>query len=99
MQRSAYTSMPAVQPRWLPDVPALGGVVAGLIAGAVMVLLSPLLSLITGVDIWVPPKLIAATAPWVDGATATQPGFEMAPVLTGTAIHFVVSIVLGAFFG
>jgi len=85
--------------RSLPNVPALGGAVAGFLAGAVMVLLSPVLSLITRVNIWIPPKLIAATAPWINGATATQPGFEFAPVLTGTLLHFLVSTILGAMFG
>lgn len=99
MQRSIHSSARPARRRALPDVPALGGAIAGLLAGAVMVLLSPLLSLITNVDIWVPPKLIGATAPWIDGATATQPGFELMPVLTGTVIHFIVSLVLGAIFG
>jgi hypothetical protein len=98
MQRSV-ANIPVGRRRAIPDVPALGGAVAGFLAGAVMVLLSPLLSLITNVNIWVPPKLIAATMPWIDGATATQPGFDLVPVLTGTLIHFAVSIMLGALFG
>ncbi len=99
MQRSMSTLARPVRRRSLPDVPTLGGAIAGFLAGAVMVLLSPILSLITNVNIWVPPKLIAATAPWINGATATQPGFEFAPVLTGTVIHFLVSTVLGMLFG
>lgn len=99
MQRSISTPMRPARRRSLPDVPALGGAVAGFLAGAVMVLLSPILSLITAVNIWIPPKLIAATAPWIDKTTATQPGFELVPVVTGTLLHFVVSTVLGVIFG
>lgn len=99
MQRSTIGSLRPVRRRVLPDVPALGGVIAGLMAGAVMVLLSPLLSLLMGVNLWVPPKLIGATMPWVDGVAATVPGFDLVPVLTGALLHFVMSALLGAMFG
>ena len=83
--------------RMLPDIAGLGGAVAGLLAGAVMVLLSPLLSLLTGIGIWEPPKLIAAA---VYGPAAMEtPGFVMVPILTGTVIHFITSTVLGVIFG
>ncbi len=96
MQSSARTS--PVGRRWaLPDVTGLGGAVAGFLAGAVMVLLSPILSLLTGIGIFEPPKLIAAT---VLGQAATDtPGFVLAPVLVGTLIHFITSIALGFLFG
>lgn len=85
------------QRRALPDVVGLGGAVAGFLAGAVMVLLSPILSLLTGISIWQPPKIIAAT---VYGASvANSTGFEAGPVILGTLIHFAISIVLGAIFG
>jgi hypothetical protein len=99
MQRSLSTPIRPARRRFVPDVPALGGAVAGFLAGAVMVLLSPILSLVTGINIWVPPKLIGATMPWVDGVAATVPGFDFVPVLTGTVLHFVVSALLGAAFG
>lgn len=85
------------QRRVLPDVVGLGGAVAGFLAGAVMVLLSPILSLLTGISIWQPPKIIAAT---VYGASiANNTSFEAGPVIMGTLIHFAISIVLGAIFG
>jgi len=84
--------------RWsLPDVVGLGGAVAGLLAGAVMVVLSPILSLVTGIGIWEPPKLIAATL--LGPAVAEQTGFVLLPVLVGTLIHFVTSLILGVIFG
>jgi hypothetical protein len=83
--------------RHIPDVVGLGGAVAGFLAGAVMVLLSPVLSLLTGISVWEPPKVIAAT---IYGSAATStPGFDLVPVVTGTVIHFVISIVLGIIFG
>lgn len=96
MQSSARKP-PLTQRRVLPDVVGLGGAVAGFLAGAVMVLLSPILSLLTGISIWQPPKIIAATV--YGSSVASGPGFEAMPVITGTLIHFVISIVLGAIFG
>jgi hypothetical protein len=81
----------------LPDVVGLGGAVAGLLAGAVMVLLSPILSWLTGISLWEPPKIIAATV--YGSSVVNNAGFEVGPVLTGTLIHFAISIVLGAIFG
>ncbi|HEX6290137.1 MAG TPA: hypothetical protein VFZ66_13150 [Herpetosiphonaceae bacterium] len=84
--------------RWsVPDVVGLGGAVAGFLAGAVMVLISPILSLLTGISVWEPPKIIAATV--YGPSVMSTPGFEVGPVLTGTIIHFAISIVLGAIFG
>ncbi len=96
MRTSATTPPPPAH--WtLPDIAGLGGAVAGLFAGAIMVVLSPLLSLITGIGIWEPPKLIAAA---VYGPTVMDtPGFSLVPVLVGTGVHFVTSIVLGVIFG
>lgn len=96
MQSSARKP-PFTQRRALPDIVGLGGAVAGFLAGAVMVLLSPILSLLTGISIWQPPKIIAAT---VYGASiANNTSFEAGPVIMGTLIHFAISIVLGAIFG
>ena len=83
--------------RQIPDVVGLGGAVAGFLAGAVMVLLSPILSLLTGVSVWEPPKIIAATL--LGPAVVNTPGFDPVAVITGTAIHFIISIALGAIFG
>ena len=81
----------------LPNIIGLAGAVAGLLAGIVMVLFSPILSLLSGIDIWVPPKLIAATV--YEPSVLDTPGFALEPVLMGTAIHFGTSIVLGFIFG
>ncbi len=96
MQSSA-SKHPLVGRRHIPDVVGLGGAVAGFLAGAVMVLFSPILSLLTGINIWDPPKIIAATV--YGPAVMDQPGFVAGPVITGTIIHFMISIVLGAIFG
>lgn len=96
MQRPARRQT-RIGPWRLPDVPGLGGAVAGLLAGAVMVLLSPILSLLTGIGIWEPPKLIAATV--LGESAIAEPGFVVGPVLIGTLLHFVTSVVLGIIFG
>jgi hypothetical protein len=84
--------------RWhLPDIMGVGGAVSGLLAGGVMVLLSPLLSLLTGIGIWEPPKLIAATV--LGPSAIAEPGFVIGPVLIGTLLHFVTAVVLGTIFG
>jgi uncharacterized membrane protein YagU involved in acid resistance len=81
----------------LPNVMGLGGAVAGLLAGIVMIVLSPLLSVLTGIGIWEPPKLIAATV--LGPAVANTPGFAFGPVVIGGALHLVTSMVLGLIFG
>jgi hypothetical protein len=83
--------------RFLPDVLGLGGAVAGLFAALVMVLLSPLLSLLSGLSIWMPPKLIAATV-YGPGVLAT-PEFAVGPVLVGVLLHVVTAVMLGVVFG
>ncbi len=75
----------------------LGGAVAGFLAGAVMVLLSPILSLLTGIGIWEPPKLIAATV--LGPSAVAEPGFVLGPVLIGTVLHFATAVILGTIFG
>ncbi len=93
----ATTSRPTIIRSWtLPDWIGLGGAVAGALAGLVMVILSPLLSLLSGVSLWEPPKLIAATL--LGQSALSEPGFDLVPVVSGTAIHFVVSILLGILF-
>jgi hypothetical protein len=92
VNRSALGHSPA-----LPNVIGLGGAVAGLLAGAVMVVLSPILSLLTGLSVWEPPKLIAATV--LGERALSQPGFDLGPVLLGGVLHFVTSIILGIIFG
>lgn len=81
----------------LPDVMGLGGAVAGFLAGAVMVLLSPILSWINGISLWEPPRLIAATV--LGQSAISDTGFAVQPVLIGLIIHMLVSVVLGFIFG
>ncbi len=81
----------------LPDVAGLGGAIAGFLAGLVMIGISPLLSLLTGISIWEPPRLIAATL--LGPEVATESGFAFTPVLTGTLLHMAVSVGLGLIFG
>ena len=88
---------PPLRHRELPNIFGLAGAVAGLLAGAVMVLLSPILALISGIDIWLPPKLIAATI--MGPAALDTPGFALQPILIGALIHFVTSVLLGFAFG
>lgn len=93
-------SAPMERSRWwwrLPDVAGLGVAVAGLLSGLVMIVLSPFLSFVTGIGIWEPPKLIAATV--YGSSVLDRPGFVIGPVLVGTAIHLVTSLVLGFLFG
>ncbi len=89
--------MQRVRTRRLPNIMGLGGAVAGFLAGIVMIVLSPLLSLLTGISIWLPPKLIAATV--LGPAVANTPGFAFGPVVIGGALHLVTSVVLGLIFG
>jgi hypothetical protein len=96
MRRSLTGTRQAVSER-LPDIKGLGGAIAGLLSGVVMIMLSPLLSLLTGVGIWEPPKLIAAT---VLGARVVEtPGFTLGPVVVGGALHLLTSVILGLLFG
>lgn len=89
---------PAPRRGWaIPNVMGLGGAIAGLIAGLAMMVISPILALVTGIDIWLPPKLISTVI--YPASVATTPGFLLGPVLIGTAIHFGVSTVLGLIFG
>lgn len=92
-------SMPPLQAsrQLLPDVLGLGGAIAGLGAGIAMALVGLLIALATGTDIWLTPKLIAATL--LGPAAAAQPGFAAVPVLLGTLMHLGVAVVLGAVFG
>lgn len=84
--------MPAI-----PDKIGLGGAVAGFFAGLGMVILSPILSFLTGISLWEPVKMIATVV--YPASILDTPGFMLGPVLVGTALHFAVSILLGAIFG
>ncbi len=81
----------------LPDVLGLGGALSGLLAGLVMIVLSPALSLLSQINVWQPPKLIAAT--FFGPSALAGPAFAFGPVVAGTAIHLAVSMALGIVFG
>ena len=81
----------------VPDKIGLGGAVAGFTAGVVMLVLSPILSLLTDFDIWQPPKLISAMV--YGSEVVNTVGFQAGPVFTGLAIHLLVSTIMGAIFG
>lgn len=83
--------------RYLPDIIGLGGAVAGFMAGLVMVALSPILSVLNGISIWEPPRLIASTV--MGSAALSGAGFELTPILVGFVLHMITSVVLGAIFG
>lgn len=74
------------------------GIWAGLFAGAVFIVMEMLLVALVGGDSpWAPPRMIAAI---VLGKAALPPPatFDIAIVLTGMAVHFALSIILGLVF-
>lgn len=73
-----------------------GGVVAGLIGGAVLSVFMTIMNLATGQDIWAGMKI--AGMPFL-GERALQPGFEPGPVMIGVLSHVAVSIGWGLLFG
>jgi hypothetical protein len=81
----------------LPNIVGLGGALAGLGGGLAMAIVGMFFALALGQDVWLEPKQIAAVV-WRAAAVA-HTGFEAAPVLAGTLIHFVTSAVVGALFG
>ncbi len=69
-----------------------GGVVAGLMGGAVLVVLMMGANLVRGIDLWGAWKL--AGAPFMHGR-ALQPGPAGTPVIVGLLSHFAVSVAWG----
>lgn len=76
------------------SVRAAGGLMAGLIAGAVMALVAMFRALILGLGFWLPMKLVGAT---FYGVSALIGGGGVVDV--GIVIHLVVSGVAGMIFG
>jgi uncharacterized membrane protein YagU involved in acid resistance len=95
--RQSFTRQRQAVSQRIPDIAGLGGAISGFLAGIVMIVLSPLLSLLTGIGIWEPPKLIAATI--LGPSVVQQPGFVAGPVIVGTVVHLLISVVLGFLFG
>ncbi|MBC8163611.1 MAG: hypothetical protein H7Z42_20585 [Roseiflexaceae bacterium] len=80
----------------LPDIIGLGGAVAGLGAGLVMAALAAVIAGARGVDIWLEAKQIAA--PLFPGFDPSVSGFVAGPIIVGTLIHLLLSMVFGATF-
>ncbi|HJZ48709.1 MAG TPA: DUF6789 family protein [Roseiflexaceae bacterium] len=85
----------AVSP--LPDIIGLGGALAGLIGGLAMALVAALMAFVQRQDIWREAKAISIVV--LGPQAAAQPGFAALPVLTGTLIHLIIAMLLGALFG
>ncbi len=83
--------------RQLPDIVGLGGAVAGFLTGVAMIVISPLLSWLSGIGVWEPPKHIAATI--YGPALLDTPGFVLLPVVAGTLIHLLTATLFGSLFG
>lgn len=75
--------------------PLVGGIVAGVIGGAVLAIVLLGAALTAQQDVWIPLK--AAAAPFL-GERVTQPGFDPGAVALGGLAHFAVSIVWGVLF-
>lgn len=93
------STAPVVQPQTarLPNIVGLGGALAGLGGGLAMAIVGMLFALALGQDAWLEPRQIGAVI-WGAAAVA-HIGFEAAPVLAGTVIHFFTSAAVGAIFG
>jgi len=85
------------RPLALPDVPGLGGALAGLGGGLAMAVVAALISLAQGGDIWLEARQIATLV--YGGSALSQPGFAAGPVVAGTLLHFLFSALFGAIFG
>lgn len=73
-----------------------GGIIAGLIGGAVLAALLVISNLVRGLDVW--PVLKGAGTPFLH-ARAAAPGFDAVAVLVGVAAHFAISAIWGVLFG
>jgi hypothetical protein len=92
---SPVISRPPTPVTVLPDVPGLGGAIAGLVGGVAMMATAALLAGSLGRDVWLESRQIAAFFYGADAAASTSTG----PVIVGTLIHLLMSALLGALFG
>lgn len=76
---------------------AKGGVLAGLFAGLVFLIVMLLMNLVTGQSVWVSVKFAALPFLGVEGVM--EPRFEVGPVVLGIVSHFAVSAAWGLTFG
>lgn len=76
----------------------LQGALGGLLGGVVMAVISMSVSLLQGPGLWMPVKLIGG---FVLGLRAINSvgGFDVMPIVSGLAIHMLVSAGLGGLFG
>src|SRR5690349_20390552 len=79
----------------LPDIPGLGGAIAGLVGGAAMTIVGAMLAASGGNDVWLESRQIATM---IFGPAALSDA-SSGPVLVGTLIHLALSALLGAIFG
>ncbi|HEU4322304.1 MAG TPA: DUF6789 family protein [Roseiflexaceae bacterium] len=80
----------------IPEIPGLGGALAGLAGGAAMAVVAAIISASIGGDIWLEAKQIATMVYGPEAATAS--GFVAGPVIAGTLIHFLFSMLFGSFY-
>ena len=74
----------------LPNVPGLGGAIAGFGGGLAMIVVAAMLSVATGGDVWREPREIAAPLVGIDSPIG---------VAVGTVLHFLTAGLLGGVFG
>ena len=74
----------------LPNVPGLGGAIAGFGGGLAMIVIAAMLSVATGGDVWREPREIAAPLVGIDSPIG---------VAVGTVLHFLTAGLLGGVFG
>ena len=79
----------------LPDIPGLGGAIAGLIGGAAMTIVGAMLASSVGNDIWLEARQIATL---IYGPAALS-DLGIGPIIVGTLLHLLFSALLGAVFG
>lgn len=94
MSSTAHTTTVSISR--LPDIVGLGGAFAGLAGGLAMSLVAALISVFQGQDIWLEAKEIAVI---LQPQAMIQPGFVARPVLIGSLLHLIISVLLGALFG
>jgi hypothetical protein len=89
------TPQPSGRAFMLPDIPGLGGAIAGLIGGAAMTIVGAMLAASVGNDVWLEARQIATMV--YGQAALSDPG--IGPIVVGTLLHLLISALLGAVFG
>ena len=81
----------------LPNIPGLGGAIAGLAGGLAMMVSGALIAGSMGRDMWLEARQISTV--FYGSEALTAPGMLNAPVIVGTIVHFLIAAALGALFG